>query len=222
VLAAPDCTKGSPRRWEEQCGDEPGERLGELAGHWARRSSAPTPPRRSTTPGRAAERALAQLAPDEAARWYRQALELHDQAPGGERSERCELLIGLGEAQRQVGNPEHRQTLLDAAGLAQELDDADRLGCAVLANNRGWTSQVAAGGLRSACRRSRLPRRPSRTAIRGGRVCLRWLVSELSLRRRAGALPSVGGGGDRDRPSHRRSGCARAHAGQRHCCSLGS
>ena len=45
------------------------------------RSSAPTPPRRIHYARRAAERALEQLAPDEAARWYRQALELHDQAP---------------------------------------------------------------------------------------------------------------------------------------------
>ncbi len=67
---------------------------------------------------------------------------LYDQAPGGERSERCELLISLGEAQRQSGDPEFRQTLLDAAGLAQELSDTDRLCRAVLANNRGWTSQV--------------------------------------------------------------------------------
>ena len=95
-------------------------------------------------PGEPRSARLTQLAPDEAARWYRQALELHDQAPGGDRSERCELLIGLGEAQRQVGNPEYRQTLLDAAELAQELGDADRLCRAVLANNRGWTSQVGA------------------------------------------------------------------------------
>jgi len=87
---------------------------------------------------RAGERALGQLAPDEAARWYRQALELHDQAPAGDRSERCELLIGLGDAQCQTGNPEFRQTLLDAAGLAQELGDTDRLCRAVLANTRGF------------------------------------------------------------------------------------
>jgi tetratricopeptide (TPR) repeat protein len=93
---------------------------------------------------RAAERALAQLAPDEAARWYRQALELHDRAPDGERSERCQLLIGLGEAQLQVGDPEYRQTLLAASTLAQELSDTDLLCRAVLANSRGWVSQVGA------------------------------------------------------------------------------
>ena len=93
---------------------------------------------------RAAERALTQLAPDEAARWFQQALELHAQAPGGDRCERCELVIGLGEAQRQTGNPEFRQTLLDAAQLAQELGDADLLCRAVLANSRGFTSKVGA------------------------------------------------------------------------------
>jgi tetratricopeptide (TPR) repeat protein len=129
---------------EEQCGDEPGERLGELAGHWAAAVVSADTAKAIHYARRAAERALGQLAPDEAARWYRQALELHDQAPGANRSERCELLIGLGRAQRQVGNREFRQTLLDAAELARDLDDADRLARAVLANSRGWWSQAGA------------------------------------------------------------------------------
>jgi class 3 adenylate cyclase len=129
---------------EEQCGDEPGERLGELAGHWAAAVVSADTAKAIHYARRAAERALAQLAPDEAARWYRQALDLYHQAPDGDRAERCELLIGLGEAQRQVGNPEHRQTLLDAAGLARQLGDTDRLARAVLANNRGWASEMSA------------------------------------------------------------------------------
>ena len=129
---------------EAQCGDEPGERLGELAGHWTAAVVSADTGKAIYYAQRAAERALAQLAPDEAARWYRQALELHDQAPGGKRAECCDLLIGLGEAQRQVGSPEYRHTLLDASHVAQELGDADRLCRAVLANSRGWTSQIAA------------------------------------------------------------------------------
>jgi class 3 adenylate cyclase/tetratricopeptide (TPR) repeat protein len=125
---------------EQQCGDEPGERLGELAGHWAAAVVSADTSKAIHYARRAAERALEQLAPDEAARWYRQALDLHEQARGDDRSERCELLIGLGEAQRQVGNPEHRQTLLDAVGLAQELGDTDRLCRAALGNSRGWAS----------------------------------------------------------------------------------
>jgi tetratricopeptide (TPR) repeat protein len=127
---------------EEQCGDEPGERLGELAGHWAAAVVSSDTAKALHYARRAAEHAFARLAPDEAARWYRQALELYDQASDGERSERCDLLIGLGDAERQAGDSAYRQTLLDAAQLAQELNDADRLCRAVLANSRGVTSQL--------------------------------------------------------------------------------
>jgi class 3 adenylate cyclase/tetratricopeptide (TPR) repeat protein len=129
---------------EELCGDEPGVRLGELAAHWAAAVVSVDTAKALHYARLAAERALAQLAPDEAVRWYRQALELYDQASSGDLCERCELLIGLGEAQRQTGNPEFRQTLLDAAHLAQQLGDADRLCQAVLANSRGWISQAGA------------------------------------------------------------------------------
>ena len=129
---------------EELCGNDPGDRLGELAGHWAAAVVSADRAKAIHYARLAAERALRQLAPQEAERWYRQALELHEQAASGDRSERCELLIGLGEAQRQVGNPEFRRTLLDAAALAQELGDADRLSRAVLANSRGYFSQAGA------------------------------------------------------------------------------
>ena len=90
---------------------------------------------------RAGDRALDQLAHDEAAAYYRQALELLDPAarPDGE-ARRCELLIALGEAQRRTGDPAYRQTLLDAAGLADHLGDGDALARAVLANSRGFFS----------------------------------------------------------------------------------
>ena len=134
---------------EEQCGDEPGERLGELASHWAAAVVSTDTANAMRYARLAAERALQQLAPDEGARWYRQALELYDLTPSGDRSERCDLLIGLGEAQRQIGDPDFRGTLLDAAGLAQELGDANRLCCAVLANSREWATASQFGGLDS-------------------------------------------------------------------------
>jgi AAA ATPase domain/Adenylate and Guanylate cyclase catalytic domain len=127
---------------EEQCGDEPGERLGELAAHWAAAVVSADTAKALHYAQRAAEHALAALAPDGAVRWYQQALELHAQGASSDRSERCELLIGLGEAQRQIGNPAFRQTLIDAAQLAQQLGDTDRLCRAVLANTRGFTSQA--------------------------------------------------------------------------------
>jgi tetratricopeptide (TPR) repeat protein len=78
---------------------------------------------------------VAQLAPDEAVSYYRQALELLDVAEPAE-GQRIRLLIGLGEAQRQVGDPAHRGTLLGAARLAAEQGDAGALARAALANAR--------------------------------------------------------------------------------------
>ena len=54
--------------------------------------------------------------------------------------DRCEALIGLGEAQRLTGDAAYRETLLDASGIASELRDGERAARAALANNRGQTS----------------------------------------------------------------------------------
>ncbi len=134
---------------EQQCGEDPGERLGELAHHWGAAVVSGDADKAIHYARLAGERALEQLAPDEAVRWYRRALELHEHGPDGGSRERCELLIGLGEAQRQIGDPEFRRTLLDAAELAQELGDTDRLWRAVLANSRGWTTANRFGALDS-------------------------------------------------------------------------
>jgi class 3 adenylate cyclase len=97
---------------------------------------------------RAGDRALAQLAHDEAVTYFRQALQLLD-PPGGSgpadvEGRRVELLIALGEAQRRAGDPEHRATLLDAADRARRRGDADALARAALANCRpGYVSAGA-------------------------------------------------------------------------------
>ena len=118
------------------------DHLPALAHHWAR-ASAPPPGKAVDYAARAGNRALAQLAHDEAVAYYRQALELLEAAgssPAGRR--RLDLLIDLGEAQRRAGDPAHRQTLLDAAALAETSGDIDALGRAALANNRGFFSSV--------------------------------------------------------------------------------
>ena len=86
---------------------------------------------------RAGDRALAQLAHDEAVTHYSQALDLLDVA-GTEADDerRVELLISLGEAQRRAGRPVYRETLLEAAHQAGRRRDADALARAALANNR--------------------------------------------------------------------------------------
>jgi class 3 adenylate cyclase/tetratricopeptide (TPR) repeat protein len=127
---------------EAQFGTDPGERAGELAYHWA----AAVQPVDTTKAIRyaqlAGDRALNQLAPDEAVRWYTQALELLGRASHSEDRHRAELLVGLGDAQRQCGIAAHRETLLEASRLADAVGDVDLLVRAVLSNNRGYVSSV--------------------------------------------------------------------------------
>ena len=110
-----------------------------LAHHWARASAPAADTARAVDyAARAGDRALAQLAHDEAAAYYRQALELLGVAEGlADDGRRVGLLIALGEAQRRAGDPGHRRTLLDAAGVALERGDAEALARAALANSRG-------------------------------------------------------------------------------------
>lgn len=121
-------------------GDDP-SRAGELAHHW----SAAVQPADTTKALHyaqlAGDRALDQLAPHDALRWYVRALELLDHVDATSR-QHIELLIGLGTAQRLTGHAEYRETLLRAAHLADETDFVNLLVQAVLANNRGWHSSL--------------------------------------------------------------------------------
>jgi len=129
---------------EADCGDDLGDRIGELAHHWA---AATTPAEAGKAAGyarRAGERAIGALAPDEAIRWFRQALDLLDSDQHHDAHHRLDIVIGLGDAQRQAGDPAYRETLLDAAAEAVRLDDTDRLVAAALANQRGVASSVGA------------------------------------------------------------------------------
>lgn len=91
---------------------------------------------------RAGNAALRALAPDDAVRYFSQALELASQSSELEPSLHIDLLIGLGNAQRQAGIAESRESLLQAARAAKDLDDTERLVAAALANSRGWFSSL--------------------------------------------------------------------------------
>ncbi len=115
------------------------DHLPALAHHWARASAPAAETSRAVDYAtRAGDWALAQLAHDEAVAYYRQALDLLDAGgPPSSETTRLELLIAMGEAQRRSGDPDHRQTLLDAARLAKERGDAGAMARAALANGRG-------------------------------------------------------------------------------------
>jgi class 3 adenylate cyclase len=73
--------------------------------------------------------------------FYRQALELLD-AGDPDPHRRTEAMCGLGEAQRDLGNPAFRETLLQATRSALTLDRRDLAARAALANFRGTSSVI--------------------------------------------------------------------------------
>ncbi|HEV3496685.1 MAG TPA: hypothetical protein VHA34_10075 [Actinomycetes bacterium] len=119
-----------------------GEHLPELAHHFSSAAELGGAAKAVHYSQLAGDRALELLAHDEAADHYQRALALLPNARvGGEDAlRRCDLLLALGEAQKRCGAPAHRATLLDAARLAGELGDAERLATAAVANGRGFWS----------------------------------------------------------------------------------
>jgi class 3 adenylate cyclase len=128
---------------ERVCGDEPGGRVGQLARHWV--LAQPPDTRRAVEYSRqAGESALRALAPADALRYFAQALELGEADAQINAATILDLRIGLGIAQRQLGDAAYRETLLEAAGAARAIDYIDHLVAAALANNRGFYSAVGA------------------------------------------------------------------------------
>jgi predicted ATPase len=122
---------------EQLYGEDPGERLAELALHWRLAAVSVDKAKAANYALRAGQRALGSLAPAEAVKLFADALELMGDL---DRAERCEALIGLGEAQLQSGQAAYRETLLEASRIASALADAELAARAALANNRGFPS----------------------------------------------------------------------------------
>jgi class 3 adenylate cyclase/tetratricopeptide (TPR) repeat protein len=119
-------------------GDDAGDRAGELAQHWFAAVRPAELDRAISYALQAGDRAIEASAPDEAVRWFAQALD----AIGDGRSElRCEVQVRLGDAERQAGRETSRQRLLDAAETALRLGRSDLLIASALANYRGWHSR---------------------------------------------------------------------------------
>jgi len=82
---------------------------------------------------RAAERALSQVAYEEAVRLYRMALRALELKGSPDEARRCELLIALGDAEWKAGEPEGSQrTLLEAADIARRTDAPEQFARAAL------------------------------------------------------------------------------------------
>ncbi len=127
---------------EALCGDRPGARVGELARHWTSATQPAEATKAIAYSRQAGDAALAALAPADALGYYAQALDLYPQASDPDPVLALDLAIGLGTAQRLTGDPTFRETLLDAARRAADLDDTNRLVAAALANDRGLYSNA--------------------------------------------------------------------------------
>jgi hypothetical protein len=78
----------------------------------------------------------------EAIRHYESALQAESLLADPSPALRCDLLTGYGEALHRIGDPRHREILLKAAALAEDLD-VERLGRGVFAlNEHGWASRI--------------------------------------------------------------------------------
>jgi class 3 adenylate cyclase len=123
-------------------GDDPGERAGQLANHWLAADPEGAEALRFTIA--AGERALADLAPQEAVRRFEVALELLGRRGDVDERQRCAVLVALGDAQRHAGDARSRTSLLEGALLARRLGDDRLLVRAALSNTRGWASSAGA------------------------------------------------------------------------------
>ncbi|MET0420701.1 MAG: AAA family ATPase [Acidimicrobiia bacterium] len=117
--------------------------LGELAYHYARSIGTGDVDKAVEYSRLAGDRALAQLAFDDAVSWFQQARELIEEG-GGDPHELACVLMGLGTAEKFAGLPTYRDTLLAAARRAEKDHDAAVLAEAALANTRGFWSNYGA------------------------------------------------------------------------------
>lgn len=115
---------------EELYGRDAPDRLPDLAYHWS--ESAAIDPEQAIAYARlAGDRALAALAPDEAARWFARALKLHEAYISGSSADldlgRAVLLARLGAALVRTGDSAARPRLLEAAEAARGAGAANLL-----------------------------------------------------------------------------------------------
>jgi class 3 adenylate cyclase/tetratricopeptide (TPR) repeat protein len=127
---------------ERLYGENSADLVGELARHFLLATRPTDSDKAISYAKRAGDAALGALAPDDAVRYFSQALELAAHTSSVDPLTRTDLLIGLGTAQRQAGIASFRETLLEAARGARELGDTDRLVAAALANSRGFFSAM--------------------------------------------------------------------------------
>ncbi len=117
---------------EALVGAQPAARIDDLARHWLAATQVSDVRKAVVYARQAAERALAGLAFEEAAAYYQQALTVWPAQDRAGEELRCDLLLGLGDAQRRAGNAQYRDTVRQTVEAARGLGDGERFARAVL------------------------------------------------------------------------------------------
>jgi len=113
---------------EEICGDDPSERLGELANHFLAAAPRADVAKAIDYAERAGEQDMEQLAYEDAIEVYGRALEALDLTGEADEAQRCRLLLALGGAEACASRvADARRAFGGAAEAARKLGDADSL-----------------------------------------------------------------------------------------------
>ena len=130
---------------EQQHADDADPPLGELAYHFVAAAKPGAAAKAVDYSARAARRALAALAYEEAVGHFDRALESLELSNSPDQATRCELLLGLGEARGKASEfDDSRAAFQAAAQLARTADLGEHLARAALGLGRGWIEQGSA------------------------------------------------------------------------------
>lgn len=117
---------------EALTGATPGARVDELAHHWLAAAQVVDAAKAIGYARQAGDRALTGLAYEAAAAHYERALAVLEPRDPDSELLSCDLLLALGDAQRNAGDRRFRETMTAAAAIARRHGEAHRLGVAAL------------------------------------------------------------------------------------------
>jgi len=130
---------------EELTGANPETRIDELAHHWLAATQVGDQTKAIRYARQAGDRALANLAFEEAAAHFERALAVLEPRDEDGMRLRCDLMLALGDVQRRAGNPSYLETAAKAVDMARGVGDGERLALAVLGHARagGWIANTS-------------------------------------------------------------------------------
>ncbi len=130
---------------EQRHAGDPEPPLGELAYHFVEAAESRTAAKAVDFSTRAAQRALAALAYEEAAGHFDRALNALELSGSSDTRMRCDLMLGLGESHSKASEfDQSRVAFRAAAELARTAGVGDQLALAALGLARGWIEQGTA------------------------------------------------------------------------------